>query len=396
MNILFLTDHDCVPQNGGIERLVSTLSDGFYKKGINCFLLYAGETLTTDPAPFVKKFQLNKDHVSNQLRSIIRDEKIDLLFSHYMTKSNRSIVLPCLTNLKTEFSNLKHVALYHSEPGIELVKSPLSIFFNRISKGIDVKENLDLLAKQILLRILGKKRFTNIIKPKYRLLFDSADALVLLDSSYFSIYNNIIGNDGVSNKYHAIGNPLTYDEVGEIEFESKKQNVLIVSRLEEQQKRLSKAFDIWSKVENSFPDWTLSVLGDGPDKQIYESRVRKNHSKNVFFLGKKDPKQYYKESSIFLMTSDYEGWGLTLTEAMQHGCVPIVFNTYGAASTIINSGVDGVLISKDDDNAYTKALYDLMTNKEMRISMGQSAMSDCNKFSKDKTIERWIDLFSSL
>ena len=50
----------------------------------------------------------------------------------------------------------------------------------------------------------------------------------------------------------------------------------------------------------------------------------------LFLKGQKNPEPYYNEASIFMMTSSFEGWGLTLTEAQQYGCVPLAFHSFAS------------------------------------------------------------------
>ena len=55
----------------------------------------------------------------------------------------------------------------------------------------------------------------------------------------------------------------------------------------------------------------------------------------VFFLKGQKTEPYYNEASIFMMTSSFEGWGLTLTEAQQYGCVPLAFHSFASLTDII-------------------------------------------------------------
>ena len=77
---------------------------------------------------------------------------------------------------------------------------------------------------------------------------------------------------------------------------------------------------------------------------------------NVSFLKgqKKNPEPYYNEASIFMMTSSFEGWGLTLTEAQQYGCVPLAFRSFASLTDIITDKVNGFAIPNDDISLYIK------------------------------------------
>lgn len=69
-------------------------------------------------------------------------------------------------------------------------------------------------------------------------------------------------------------------------------------------------------------------MGDGSSKLEYETLVSNLNLKKVEFLGFQDPVPYYKNASIFLMTSSLEGFGMTLVEAQCYGVVPIVMDSF--------------------------------------------------------------------
>ena len=73
--------------------------------------------------------------------------------------------------------------------------------------------------------------------------------------------------------------------------------------------------------------WNLKIVGAGEDYDYYKEYIEKHIIERISLEGQQSPEPYYEEAKIFLMTSKMEGWGLTLTESLQRGVVPIVFNT---------------------------------------------------------------------
>lgn len=394
MRILFLTDKDCIPQNGGIERVVATLSEGFSKNNIDCYLLCSEKILGQDPKPFKRKYQLEKDNVLGQLETIVKENGINVLFSHYMSKYNRRIVLPRIPSLKEVVPNIKHVALYHSQPGVELKTFPLSVYMRRIFEGIQIKENFAYMVKQMLLRLVGKRIFKRFITPKCRLLYDYSDILVVLNEAYIQSYASLV-DVSCKERFRAIGNPLPYD-VLDPEIEKKCKTFLVVSRMEEETKRLSKVLRYWEQVQSVDETWNLDIVGDGMDKKVYESMAKEMRLRRVTFWGQQLPRSFYEKSSIFLMTSDTEGWPMALLETMQFGCVPIVFNSFASASTIVSHSIDGILVPPSDDVSYVNSMIRLMSDDSMRNRMAYAAVRDCQKFSVEKIVKKWIELFNDL
>lgn len=124
--------------------------------------------------------------------------------------------------------------------------------------------------------------------------------------------------------------------------------------------------------------------------------VSKEKIDDVFFEGiQNDTKPYYKESSLFFMTSAFEGWGLTLTEAQQMGCVPIAFNSYSSLLDIIESQYNGVIIKDSDIATYIETTLSLMANRNELRRMAWNASESSKRFSKEKVAKMWLSVFES-
>lgn len=96
------------------------------------------------------------------------------------------------------------------------------------------------------------------------------------------------------------------------------------------------------------------------------------------------------------MTSACEGLPMTILEAQQCGCVPIVYDSFASAKDIINSGKNGVLIANRDKAAYVAALKELMTNVELRTKMSEACVQSAERFSVEKVAAQWDALIQSL
>ena len=96
------------------------------------------------------------------------------------------------------------------------------------------------------------------------------------------------------------------------------------------------------------------------------------------------------------MTSESEGWGLTLTEAQQSGCVPIAFDTYESLHDIIIDGVNGFIIPRDDMKRFVDKLKFLMTNFSDLTPIMKNAVSSSKRFSADIVGKEWFNMLSSL
>ena len=95
------------------------------------------------------------------------------------------------------------------------------------------------------------------------------------------------------------------------------------------------------------------------------------------------------------MTSIYEGTPMVIIEAMQCGCVPMVYDTYAAARDMINDGTDGFVIPPFDEVMYAKKLAYLMDNADAMAKMKHNAMQSSKRFDCNTIIDQWEKLLSN-
>ena len=177
----------------------------------------------------------------------------------------------------------------------------------------------------------------------------------------------------------------------------KQKEVLIVARLDEHSKRLSLALRIWHEVENrGYGDWKLTIVGHGPDEMYYRTLADELQLKNISFEGRQEPLEYYRRASIFMMTSAYEGWGITLLEAQQMGVVPVVFDSYVALHDIVGNGVNGIIVENGNLDKYVEQLTALMKDDTLRHFLAENALKSCQRFAGHKIINQWVNLFNDL
>lgn len=176
----------------------------------------------------------------------------------------------------------------------------------------------------------------------------------------------------------------------------KEFRVLFVGRLDNRAKQVDRLLHIWKIIEPQIPDWYLDIVGDGQDAEWLKNLATELQLSRVRFEGFQNPEPYYKRSSLFCLTSTFEGFGMVLVEAMQHGCIPLAFDSYPAVRDIINPGRTGFLIPPFDLQEYASCLLSLMKNAAQRESMSKECSLSIFKFSKENVSELWEKLFSTL
>lgn len=160
-------------------------------------------------------------------------------------------------------------------------------------------------------------------------------------------------------------------------------------------KKVTKILSVWKQIEltGAFDDWRLILVGEGPDKPMFEKYAQTLNLKQYEFVGYQLPKPYYRKAKIFLMTSTHEGWGMTLVESQQNAVVPIVRDTFSSVHDIITDGENGRIIAADDFKEFTNALMKLMKDDVDRERMGYNGLISCERFSIKNVVDKWEKIF---
>ncbi len=176
------------------------------------------------------------------------------------------------------------------------------------------------------------------------------------------------------------------------------KKVISVGSMNDDRKGFSKQIEIWKTIVKSFPDWTLTIYGDGVMRKEYQSIVDKNNlSDNVIFYGRSNeiPKKL-QESSVFIMTSEAEGLPMVLIEAMSAGLPCVSYDCPTGPSDIISDKVDGFLIPLNDEKEFINGLEKLLADEEIRINMGVQALEKAKKYLPESVMPKWQNLFQEL
>jgi len=154
----------------------------------------------------------------------------------------------------------------------------------------------------------------------------------------------------------------------------------------------------WSMVQKQISDWRLDVYGDG-DRTHYEQLVDElqiDRERCCLHARTDDVEKEYRISSIFVLSSRFEGFGMVLTEAMACGLPVVAFDCPWGPRSIIADGKDGLLVEKGNVKALADALARLMSDENLRRSMAEAGVRNVQRFSLNSIAGRWKSLFESL
>ena len=173
------------------------------------------------------------------------------------------------------------------------------------------------------------------------------------------------------------------------------KNVVFAGRFDVQ-KDFGTLISIWQIIQKRHPEWVLNVYGNGELKHYYVNQVLELKLNIKIHPAVPDIFDKYLESSMLVMTSLYEPFGLVLVEAMSCGLPVVAFNCPYGPSDIITDGVDGFLIENRNVEAFASRICQLMDNFDLRQKMGKAAIKSAQRYKEEYIMPMWELLFNEL
>ena len=386
-NILFLLKG---LEIGGLEVVTAVLANKFVEEGhqVSVFSFLGGKHSIADRFDArIKLYQQDdysrsKENVA-KLRKVLVDDKIDIIINQWGLPYT-----PIKTARKAAKGlDVKIISVYHNAPS----------FNGRIQKlniALMVCENL---MKRLALRLM-RFAFKKVTSRAMAYIYRHSDLFLVLSPSYIEEFKRFTGVS--DDRYlQVLTNPITVEHDGyEYAFNEKQKEIIYVGRLDFVQKRVYRVIDSWNYLEERFPDWRLTIVGDGEDRENLENHVKYLDLKRVSFEGFQKPIAYYKRASILLLTSDFEGFPLVLAECMSFGVIPAVYNSYSAVCDIIDDGKDGIVLSyhKNGYQAEEAAgmIANIMKDDGKREQMALFAIKKSKEYSVEKIYSEWESVFN--
>ena len=154
------------------------------------------------------------------------------------------------------------------------------------------------------------------------------------------------------------------------------------------EKRPMDAIEAVMWIGDRVPGAKLIIMGGG-----FEHEAEMNWLKNVEYAGyHQDTEKIFRQADVFLCTSEYEGFSLTMAEAQAHG-IPCV--TYDMPYLPILQGGGHVAVPMGDADALAKAVADLLLDASRRVALGQEARKNVERLCIDQTA-KWTEIFAQM
>lgn len=302
-------------------------------------------------------------------KSVFYNRKLKTAYNALIKKLNPDIVITT-----TYHSNLMSIVGDCASPYIRILES-------HIDKRFIL--NNDPLNQKNFLRWLHTRYQMHVINRKSR-RFDLLVALMKEDAADWSKYVKSV----------VIRNVVHLNETGKLS-DLKSKRVIFVGRYTEQ-KGLPELIEIWKIVYQKHPDWQLDLYGSGHLRDELKAEADRLQININVHESVDNIYDRYLESSIFVLSSVYEPFGLVIPEAMSCGLPVVVFDCPYGPANIIKDGETGFLIPNRDKEVFAEKVCLLIESLSLRQKMGLAASKSSQRFSAEKIMPQWVDLFEKL
>ena len=147
------------------------------------------------------------------------------------------------------------------------------------------------------------------------------------------------------------------------------------------------------------PEWKLVLVGDGESWDMLTEMARELSLERIFFEGRRNNvADYYRRASVVALTSQTEGWGLALTEAQAHGCIPIAFGcTSGIKEVLLAEQGCGIEITPFDEEEFASQLINIsQMGEQEQMAIRKNAVERIKRYTPEIISEKWKVLFDEL
>ena len=196
-----------------------------------------------------------------------------------------------------------------------------------------------------------------------------------------------------SAEIRVIPNPVKQFSADEIVYhtnDKSEKRIVILGRLDDGKNPLA-AVRVFSKIAKEHASWNMYFWGEGYLKESLDEEIGKLNLYDRIFLKGRTSQVYkeLKESDIFVMPSKFEGFPLSLTEAMSIGLPCIGFDFCSGVNQLIRHDKNGFLAKNEEEMG--KFLTILINDADLRNKFGEQAFNDMKQYNPEYVSQEWIN-----
>lgn len=269
----------------------------------------------------------------------------------------------------------------------------------KLIKAINRKHNFDLLMGSTyvhnnLLPFIVKNTQTKTLGCEH-VVYDYPPKLIKFFRKvmYPKLNAVIVLNETESKNFYFLNNISVIPNC--LPFEAKRSSSLNENRIISagrltHEKGFDLLIDIFDTVHKEAPNWELVIFGEGEEHSRLDSKIKeKGLQNNIKLCGAvKNISEEYLQSSIFVLSSRSESFGIVIIEAMNHGLPVVSFDCDGPKNILINKEC-GYVLPQFDKKKFSEKIITLINNVGIRKKMGESGLKASYKYKEKKIIPLW-------
>ena len=215
------------------------------------------------------------------------------------------------------------------------------------------------------------------------------NAFVVLSPFDKRDYKEKLGIDAV-----AMSNPRSF--TSELKTDCEKKHFLMVTRFE-YAKGVDLAVEAFKEFAKYDDEWDLEIVGSGTQFKKIQQLIKKEELVDRIHLYgySNNPQEFYLNSSILLMPSRWEGWGMTILEGYEFG-LPVIAFRVSSMELVIKEGKTGLLADAFDTTQFAQAMLKLSGDDELRKTMHINALEESDCYDIKKIEKDWEQLIETI
>ena len=372
----FIIDHASV---GGVERVTASLMSLFIAKNLPVHsLISLGEETAKNAVihypDTVSLKCISRKNIQTDLAFFLKKKKI----SHLIFQGdNMSISLAVLKAVNQTDS--RGILQYHGSPYAYLKKNLYS------SDLLEKPVNLLKIGLSTLRYPFKKRKLLKVIKnSKHGFVTVSNSVLEELNSLFYTRFKNVL----------SIHNPISFKQNKPVKLENKEPVVVFVARLERKHKNAFLSVKSWNLLYHKFPNWEMIIIGDGSLMEKMKSFKQKHQIQNLSFLGTiNNVNSYLERSSIAILTSDSEGFGMGLFESASFKNALVTTESYGGVKDFVQENYNGFFVERNDHAGMAEKIKKLILDKNLREKMAINSYTKYEEIAAENIFKQWKNLF---
>lgn len=346
---------------GGIERVIATLANKFSEE-LEVTILVKDKAYSHYPLQHNIK-----------LVSLDNEIKFDL-------NSQFNRVIEAGKNFISSKKKLKRF-LQEKQYDFYYIAHPLNALEFHLARGVD--------QKVILTEHGGINAYNSVYKKIKQWIYPKAKKYIVPTKTDTILYKNL-GLPAIYIPHFRSSMPYTKS--------SQNNKIAITIGRMTEAKRQWILIDLWDKIvhKHNITDWQLQIVGEGNLKETYLNKIKELQLSNYVKIlpPKKEVEDYYKEASFFLLTSESEGFGMVILEAMSFGLPCVSYDCPAGPRDMITNNVDGFLVEFDNFEKLEQATLEMINNHSKMIDFGNKAFEASKNWDDEHILTEWKKIFN--